>query len=148
MSTYLSHSKAHFDYEILDTYEAGLVLFGYEVKSIRQKRGKLEGAHVIVRGKEAFLVGLNINLYQPANTPKSYNPERVRKLLLSKKELAELERSTETQGLTAIPLRLYNNGRNIKVEIAIARGKKKVDKRNVIKDRETKRTIDRILKNQ
>jgi SsrA-binding protein len=148
MTTYLSHKRAHFDYEILDTYEAGLVLLGQEVKSIRAKRGKLDGAHVIVRGKEAFVVGLNINPYQPANTAKSYDSERARKLLLSKKELLELEEKTETQGLTAIPLRLYSNGRNIKLEIAVVRGKRKHDKRESIKERETKRTIDRILKNQ
>ncbi len=148
MTTYLTHNKAHFDFEVLETLEAGLVLLGNEVKSIRLKRGKLEGAHVIVRGKEAFVVGLNINPYQPANTPKTYDPERARKLLLSKKELVKLEAATETQGLTAIPLRLYSNGRNIKLELGIAKGKKKVDKRNTIKDRETKRTIERILKNQ
>jgi SsrA-binding protein len=148
MTTYLSHKKAHFDYEVLHTYEAGLVLLGLEVKSVRAKRGKLEGSHVIVRGKEAFVVGLNINAYQPANTKKSYDPERTRKLLLSKKELKELEHHTETQGLTAIPIRLYNNGRNIKLEIAVVRGKKKHDKREAIKARDTKREIERTLKNQ
>ena len=148
MTTYLSHKKAHFDYEILHTYEAGLVLLGHEVKSVRAKRGKLDGAHVIVRGKEAFVVGLNINLYQPANMKKAHDPERARKLLLSKKELAELERQTETNGLTAIPIRLYNNGRNIKLEIAVVRGKKQHDKRESIKARDTKREIERTLKNQ
>ena len=85
---------------------------------------------------------------QVANTPKAYDPERPRKLLLSKKELARLEQKTETERLTAIPLRLYNAGRNIKLEVAIARGKKKHDKRESLKERATKRDIERTLKNQ
>jgi SsrA-binding protein len=148
MTTYLSHKKAHFDYEVLKTYEAGLVLLGYEVKSIRAKRGKLEGGFVVVRGGEAFLVGVNINPYQPLNTPKKYDPERARKLLLSKKELLEIERQTETQGLTAIPIQLYNDGRNIKLKLAVVKGKKNYDKRESLKARDTKRDIERILKTQ
>ncbi len=148
MTTYLSHKKAHFDYEVLKTYEAGIVLFGHEVKSVRANRGKLEGGFVIIRGGEAFLVGTNINLYQPNNLPKKHDPERARKLLLSKKELAEIEQQTETQGLTAIPLKLYSNGRHIKLEVAVVKGKKKHDKRESIKARDTKRDIERILKNQ
>jgi SsrA-binding protein len=148
MTTYLSHKKAHFDYEVLKTYEAGLVLLGHEAKSIRASRGKLEGGFVIIRGGEAFLVGVNINPYQPKNTPKKHDPERARKLLLSKKELAEIEQQTETTGLTAIPLKLYNSGRNIKLELAVVKGKKLHDKRESIKARDTKRDIQRILKTQ
>jgi len=148
MSAYISNKKAHFNYEILETVEAGLVLFGYEVKAIRLGRGKLEGGHVVIRGKEAFLVGISISHYQEANAPKSYDPERTRKLLLSKKELAHLEERGEQAGLTLVPLKLYNNGRNIKLEVAVARGKKKQDKRESIKARDTKRDIDRILKSQ
>ncbi|MEY2665188.1 MAG: hypothetical protein RLZZ480_293 [Candidatus Parcubacteria bacterium] len=148
MTTYLSHKKAHFDYEVLNTYEAGIVLLGHEVKSVRANRGKLEGGFVIIRGGEAFLVGANINPYQPNNQLKKYDAERARKLLLKKKELAEIERQTETQGLTAIPLKLYSNGRNIKLELAIVKGKKKHDKRESIKERDVKRDINRILKNQ
>lgn len=148
MSTYIQNRKAHFDFEILETFEAGLVLYGFETKSIRLGRGKLDGAFVKVRGGEAFLLGASISPYQVANTPKSFDPERVRKLLLSKKELAHLERQTETAGLTAIPLNLYNVGRNIKLEVAVARGKKKFDKRETLKARDTKRDIERTLKNQ
>ena len=148
MTTYLTHKKAHFDYEVLATYEAGLVLSGAEVKSVRGSRGKLDGGFVIIRGKEAFVVGININPYQPLNTLKKYDAERPRKLLLSKKELVEIEHQTETAGLTAIPLRLYNSGRNIKLELAVVRGKRQHDKRESIKDRDNKRDIDRILKNQ
>lgn len=146
MSTYLQHKKATFDYEILTTYEAGISLLGEEVKSIRASRGKLEGGFVIVRGGEAFLVGVNINPYQAQNTSKKYDPERARKLLLSKKQILEIERQTETQGLTAIPLKLYNHGRKIKLELAVVRGKKKHDKRETIKERDTKREIERTLK--
>ncbi|MBP6881679.1 MAG: SsrA-binding protein SmpB [Candidatus Pacebacteria bacterium] len=148
MSTYIQNRKAHFDFEILETFEAGLVLSGFEVKAIRSGKGKLDGAFVKVRGGEAFLIGASVSSYQVANTPKSYDPERVRKLLLSKKELAHLERQTETAGLTAIPLKLYNVGRNIKLELAIARGKKKFDKRETFKERDTKRDIERTLKGQ
>jgi len=148
MTTYLSNKKAHFDFEILKTYEAGLVLSGHEVKSIRTGKGKLTGGHVIVRGGEAYVTGMSINAYQPLNTPKNYDPERPRKLLLSKKELAELEQHTETERLTAIPIKLYNHGRNIKLEIAVARGKKKHDKRESLKERDSKRDIERTLKSQ
>lgn len=148
MSAYVSNKKAHFNYEILETFEAGIVLFGYEVKAIRAGRGKLEGGHVVIRGKEAFLVGVSISYFQEANTPKSYDPERTRKLLLSKKELALLEQKGEQAGLTIVPIKLYNNGRNIKLELALARGKKKQDKRESLKERDSKRDIDRILKTQ
>lgn len=148
MSAYINNKKAHFNYEILETFEAGLVLFGYEVKAIRAGRGKLEGGHVLIRGGEAFLVGISISYYQEANTPKTYNPERTRKLLLSKKELAKLEQKGEQAGLTIVPIRLYNKLRTIKLEIALVRGKKKVDKREALKKRDVKRDIDRILKQQ
>lgn len=148
MSAYISNKKARFDYEILETFEAGVVLAGYEVKAVRSGKGKLEGGHVVIRGGEAYLVGASIAHYQEANTPKKYDPERVRKLLFSKKELAHLEVKGEQSGLTLVPVKLYNNGRNIKLEVALARGKKKQDKRESLKARDTKRDIDRILKSQ
>lgn len=148
MSTYAIHRKAKFDYEILETYEAGLLLSGIEVKSIRQKKVRLEGAFVVVRGGEPFIVGLQIPAYQPLNAPKSYDPERTRKLLLSKKEIAEIDQKTNTERLTAIPLKLYNSGRKIKLEMAVVRGKKKHDKRETLKSRDSKRDIERTLKNQ
>lgn len=148
MTTYIQNRKARFDFEILETFEAGLVLFGHEVKAIRAGKGKLEGAHVIIRGGEAYLVGASVSPFQPLNTPKSYDPERPRKLLFSKKELAHLERQTETARLTAVPLKWYNAGRNIKLSVALARGKKKADKRETLKARDNKRDIDRIMKSQ
>jgi SsrA-binding protein len=148
MTIYISNKRARFDYEILETFEAGVVLAGYEVKAIRTGRGKLEGGHVVIRGGEAFLVGTSVSYYQEANTPKNYEPDRTRKLLLSKKELAHLEAKGEQAGLTIVPLKWHNVGRNIKLEIALARGKKKSDKRESLKERDTKRDIDRILKSQ
>lgn len=146
MTTYVSHKRAHFDFEILDTYEAGISLLGTEAKSIRKNHGKLEGAHVVVRGKEAFLVGASIPPFQEANAPKTYAADRARKLLLTEKEIAEIERKSEKQGLTIVPIRLYNKGRHIKLEIAIARGKKKQDKRHSIQAHDTKRDIEREFK--
>lgn len=148
MTTYIQNRKARFDFEILETLEAGLVLHGFEVKAIRHGKGKLDGSYVLIRGGEAFLVSASITPYQAINAPKDYDPERVRKLLLTQKELTHLERQTEHAGLTAVALRLYNKKSKIKLEIAIARGKKKFDKREVLKARDTKRDIERTLKNQ
>ena len=148
MTNFVTNKKARFDYEILETFEAGLVLFGYEVKSLKLGRAKLDGAHVIVRGGEAYLVSSSIAPYQPANMPTDYDPERPRKLLLSKKELSRLETQSEQAGLTIVPIRLYNAGRKLKLEIGIARGKKQHDKRESLKARDNKRDIDRILKQQ
>lgn len=148
MATFVENRKARFDYEILETFEAGLVLAGYEVKSIKLGRAKLEGAYVIIRGGEAYLVETSIAPYQAANMPKEYDPMVPRKLLLSKKELTKLERETDEKGLTIVPLRLYNKARKLKLEIALAKGKKKTDKRETIKKRETKRTIERLIKQQ
>lgn len=148
MKAYVSHKRAKFDFELLESFEAGIELLGTEAKAIRAGKGKLEGAHVVVRGDEVYLTGASIPPHQVANAPKSYEPERVRRLLLSKKEIARLEQKSEQQGLTVVPIMMYNKGRNIKVQIAIARGKKKADKRESIKARDTKRDIERTLKNQ
>ena len=142
----IKNKKAFFNYEITDRYTAGVELLGYEVKSVKNGHGSLEGAYVIIRGREAFLVGATIPPYQPTNTPPDYDPLRPRKLLLSKKELGALEKSTETKGLTIVPLGMYNKGRYVKVDIAIGRGKKKFDKRQTIKKRETDIDIRRTLK--
>lgn len=148
MSTFVVNRRARFDFDILETFEAGLSLLGTEVKSIRAGKVKLDGSYVVVRGGEAFLVGASITAFQPINTAKSYDPERSRKLLLSQKELTRIHRETEAGNLTAIPLSLYNKGGKIKLELALARGKKKADKRESIKSRDVKREIDRTLKQQ
>ncbi len=146
MKALISHKRASFDFELLEFFEAGISLLGTEVKSIRGGQGKLEGAYVIIRGNEAFLVGASIPAFQKKNVKASYEPERARKLLLTKKEIALLDQKSEKQGLTIVPLKLYNKGHNLKLEIAIARGKKKQDKRESIKERDVKRDIDRELK--
>lgn len=142
----VQNKKAYFDFEILETIEAGIALLGTEVKSIRNNQGNLEGAHVIIRGGEAFLVGANIPAFQKKNTPDSYDPERTRKLLLNQKQLHELYTHSEQKGLTIVPISLYNKNRNIKLEIGLARGKKKVDKRETIKKRDVERELRRSLK--
>jgi len=147
MATLVSHKRASFDFEILETFEAGISLLGTEVKSVRNHQGKLEGSHIVIRGDEAFILGMSIPAFQKANAPKDYDPERTRKLLLSKKEIAHLDMKTNQAGLTIVPIKLYNKSRNIKVEIALVRGKKKYDKREVIKKRDTDRDIARSLKN-
>jgi len=142
----VSNKKARFNFEILDTMEAGISLLGTEVKSVRQGQGTLEGGHVVVRGGEAFLTGISIPAFQKTNIDPSYDPERTRKLLLTKKQIEVLYRHSEQSGLTIVPIALYNSGRNIKLEIGLARGKKKVDKRETIKARDTERELRRSLK--
>ncbi len=121
-------------------------LFGYEVKALREKRGSLEGSYIVIRGGEAFLIGAHIPPFQPKNTPKNYDPYRNRKLLLSKKQLSELAGREAQKGLTIVPISVYNKGRVIKLQVALVRGKRKSDKRETIKKRESDREIRRTLK--
>lgn len=144
----IQHPKATFDYEILETFEAGIELLGHEVKALRAHQGSLLGAYVVVRGGEAYLVGATIPPYQQNNTAKDYDPTRPRRLLLSKKELGILANTESTKGLTLIPISVYNKGRVLKLSVGIGRGKKKFDKRESIKKRETDREVRRTLKNQ
>lgn len=143
----IQNKKAHFNYEILEKIDAGVELLGLEVKSIKQGQGSLEGSHITVRGNEAYLVGMNIPPYQVKNTPTDYDPLRNRRILLTKKEIEELSKKENQKGLTIVPLSVYNKGRKLKVEIAIVRGKKKFDKRETIKKRDTEREIRRSLTN-
>ncbi len=144
----IENKKAHLNYEILEEYEAGLELQGGEVKAMRAKLGKLDGSHITVRGGEAYLIGASIPPYQSGNTPADYEPMRNRKLLLTKKEIAVLGPHESQSGLTIVPLRVYNKGRHLKLALGVARGKKKYDKRATLKERDTKRDMDRTLKNQ
>lgn len=145
---FIENKKAGFDYEFLDTFEAGAELFGFEVKAIRKGMGNLEGARVMIRGGEAFLVGATVSPYQTKNTPDSYDPERTRKLLLNKKEISTLAGAESQKGLTIVPKKWYNRNRKVKLEVAVAKHKKKYDKRQTLKERDTKRQIERTLKNQ
>jgi SsrA-binding protein len=144
----LEHKKARFDYEIVEELEAGIELLGHEVKALRAREGKLEGSHVIVRGGEAYIVGMHIPPYQPKNTEEGYDPTRSRKLLLTKKELSALAGFEGQKGLTIVPLSVYTKGNKLKVKLAVARGRKKHDKRAVLKKRETEREIRRTLKTE
>src|SRR3989338_738875 len=125
----LENRKAQFNYEFTDKFDAGIELFGFEVKSLREKQGSLEGGYVIVRGNEAFLMNVYIPAYQPKNVPKGYDERRNRKLLLTRKEIHDVSAAEAKKGLTIVPVSVYNKGRKIKVTIAVARGKKKFDKR-------------------
>jgi SsrA-binding protein len=142
------NKKAYFDYEILETFEAGIELLGFEVKSIRAGNAHLEGGRVLIRGTEAFLVGVTIPPYQAHNTPADYEPDRTRRLLLHKKEISHLAGKQSQQGLTLVPIKLYNKGPKVKLSFGIAKGKKKYDKRQIIKKRESKRNIERTLKRE
>jgi SsrA-binding protein len=144
----VEYKKATLKYAPLESFSAGLELLGTEVKALRGKLGSLDGARVVVRGGEAFIVGMTIPPYQAANTPKSYDPERPRRLLLSKKELATLAAAESKKGLTIVPLEVYTSGRFVKARIAIARGKGKSDRREDLKKRDASRETARVLKNR
>lgn len=146
MASYVENRKAYFNYEILEKYEGGIELLGIEVKSVRSRRMSLEGAFVIVRGMEVFLINANITPFQMKNTPSNYDPLRNRKILVTKKEIKELADVEKNKSLTIIPLSLYNKNRKIKIEFAIVKGKKKFDKRESIKKRDTDREMRREFK--
>ena len=140
------NKKFYLQYEALEEYEAGIELLGLEVKSIKAGHMNLEGARVLVRGGEAFLVGATVPPYQVNNSPADYDPTRVRRLLLTRKQIIELYDQGEQRGLTIVPISVYNKHNLIKLKIAVARGKKKYDKREDIKKRDIEREIGRTLK--
>ncbi|MFS9508804.1 SsrA-binding protein SmpB [Legionella pneumophila] len=145
-STIALNRKAGFDYFIEDQYEAGLVLEGWEVKSLRAGKINLSDSHVIIKYGEAFLLGAQIQPLPTASTHFIPDPARTRKLLMNKKELNHLIGSVERQGYTIVPLSLYWKKNKIKIKIALAKGKKEHDKRDTIKDREWQRDRSRIMK--
>ena len=140
MTNLAENRKASFDYEILEKFQAGIKLTGHEAKSIKMGHFDLAGAHAILRNNEIFLVGANIPSFQPANAPQNYDSQRTRKLLLKREEIKYLLGKTQS-GLTIIPLRGYTNRGFVKIEIALARGRKKHDKRELIKKRESEREL-------
>jgi len=148
MRVVAENRSAFQNYQILEKFEAGIVLNGQEVKSIKNGRASLKGSFVVMKGEEAFLLNANIPPYQPQNAPPNYDPQRSRKLLLHKKELKYLLGKSKEKGLTIIPLKLYIKKGKIKVEIALAKGKRKVDKREEIKKRDIEREIRRMLKHR
>ncbi len=140
---YATNSRAGFDYEILETLEAGVVLFGHEVKSVKTGKASIKGSYVKILDGEPFLIGAILAPYQPANTPADYDPQRTRKILLSKKQISVLAGTAQTHGLTLIPLKLYDKNGKIKLLLGIARGKKKYDKRETLKKKDIARAKQR-----
>ncbi len=148
MATLVENKKAHLKYAALETFAAGIVLSGQEVKALRNKLGSMEGSRVIVRGGEAFLTGMTIPAYQASNARKDYDAEAPRKLLLNKKEIALLADAESKKGLTTVPFEVYTAGRHLKVRVAIVRGKGKADRREDLKKRDASRETERLLKNR
>ncbi len=144
--TLIENRKAYHDYEILEKFEAGLELKGYEVKALKSGRGSLAGSRVITRGGEAYIVGMDIPAYQPANAPRDYDPQATRRLLLRKKEIQYLSGKYREKGLTLVSLGVYAKKGFLKLSFGLARGLKKYDKREKIKERESKRKIEREIK--
>jgi len=141
------NKKAYFNYEILEKFEAGISLIGQEVKSIKLGHINLAGSYVVIdKNSEVFWIGAKVPPYQPNNAPADYNPERSRKLLLKKKEINYLIGKSRQRGLTLIPLKVYTKNAKIKLEFGIGKGKKEIDKREIIKKRETDKDIERELK--
>lgn len=145
MTILVDHKKAHFNYEIMEKFEAGIELLGFEVKSLKKNQGSLDGSHVIVRGGEAFAVDVFIPPYQENNTPADYDARRNRRLILAKEDIRKLADMESGKGLTIVPISIYNKGNLIKVSVAVVRGKKKYDKRESTKKRETDRTLRREI---
>lgn len=138
--------KAHHEYHIHDTYEAGLVLRGSEVKSLREGKASIAESYATIREGEAFLIGSYIKPYEHTGEYDRPDPRRDRKLLLHKREIRHLAKQTEIRGNTLVPLELYFRDGKAKVEIGIGTGKKKHDKREDMKEREAKREMDRAMK--
>lgn len=146
MQPLTENRKAYFDYEILDKIEVGIVLKGHEVKSVKLGRMSLEGSYAIIRQGELFLLNANISSYQPLNTPPGHDPRRTRKLLLHKHELEKLYGQTAQKGLTLLPLKVYTENGFVKIELGLAKHRKKGDKRELLKKRTDQREMERALK--
>jgi SsrA-binding protein len=146
MPSYTKNKKAYHDYEILQDFEAGIVLNGDEVKSVKGNRANLKGGHIRIIQDEAFMFETHISPY-PNSSRKEPNPTRNRKLLLHKKEIGKIDRALSEKGATCVPLEMYSKQGLIKIRIGICRGKKLHDKREVLKQRSQQRDIERQLKN-
>ncbi len=141
----IKNKKAFFDYEIIDKFEAGLVLHGYEVKAIRAKKIQIKGGFISVKNNEAWLENVQISPYQPANQPDG-NGKRKRKLLLNRREIDKVNSFLDTPGISIVPLKIFTLHGRIKVQIGVGRGKKKHDKRETIKKREMDRDLQQSYK--
>jgi len=146
MTTLAYNKRAGFDYQISDKYEAGLVLTGQEVKSVKLGHISLKESFVTIKGNELYLTNAHITPYQHAGDIKNYDPTSPRKLLLKKSEIKHLTGKVRTQGLTLVPIRVYTRKRYIKLEFGIGKGRKKFDKREDIAKKEAERKIKRTLR--
>lgn len=144
--TLIENKKVRLRFEVMETFSAGMELHGWEVKSLRNKLGSLDGARVVVRAGEAYLVSATIPPYQVANTPADYDPARTRRLLLNRKEIIELGDAEARKGLTIVPLEVYNTKRLVKLRLAIVRGKAKADRREDLKRADAMREAEREAK--
>ena len=143
---YALNKRARYDYDILESYEAGIELFGHEVKSVREGHMNLKGAFVTIRSGQLWLKNAYIAPYSKSGALPSYNPERVRRLLVHKRQIRHLSAKLAQKGLTLVPLKVYNSNNRVKLEFALVKGKKKHDKRQSIKERDVKRKLQRTLK--
>lgn len=143
----IKNKRALFDYSIEDTYEAGIVLKGTEIKSIRNGKANLKDSYAIIKNGEVFLLNMHISLYDKGNI---FNHEetRTRKLLLKKKEILKLRDKIEISGYTLVPIKLYFKGNIAKILLGLGKGKKNYDKRESLKEKDIKRTIEKELKNR
>ncbi len=142
----INNKKAYFDYEILDTYESGIVLTGTEIKSIRLGRANLKDSYAIIKNDEIYLLNTHISAYEQGNRF-NHDETRTRKLLLHKNEILKLRDKIETLGYTLVPVKMYFKGNKVKVLIALAKGKKIYDKRESIKKKDIDRQVAKDLKN-
>jgi len=147
MATLAVNKRANFDYEILERYEAGLALFGHEVKSVKLGHISLKESFVTIKGQELYLTNAHITPYKQAGHIPDYEPTRPRKLLLKRAQIAHLIGKSRTEGLTLVPVRVYTKKRYVKLEFGVGKGKKKFDKRETIKKREDERGMRRTIKN-
>jgi SsrA-binding protein len=138
--------RIKFDYEVIEKFEAGLSLLGTEVKSVKAGNISLKGSFVTIHNNEAYLTNATIPPWQPKNTGEDYDPARPRKLLIKSSELKSIVGSKKTKGLTLVPIRVYNKGSRIKLEVALAKGKKKYEKKQAKKERDIQREVDRIIR--
>jgi SsrA-binding protein len=138
--------KAYHDYAVEETLEAGLVLTGTEIKSIRQGRMTMRDAYARIDDGEAWLVGMHISPYQQAGRHDQHDPDRARKLLLHREEIRRLTQQTQAKGMTLVPLKLALKRGRVKVELGVARGKKLYDKRQALAEREAQRDIERAVR--
>lgn len=145
MKVYSENKKATYDYEVLEKFETGLVLFGQEVKSIKTGHINLSGSYVTLVSGEPFLIGVKVPPYQPNNAGADYGEERQKKLLLNKKEINYLIGKTKQKGFSLIPLKIYEKNGRIKLEFGLAKGKKEYNKKEKIKKRDIDREVNREL---